>query len=259
MVRALAELLDVPFLEVESSALAETNWSGSDLPFFLDQLRAGLALRYPYSRVRELCERACILVSHLDRARLATSYGSASTRDHRAGQQQALAQLFGGDPIPMATDKGTGFIWRGSRALIAATAELADLRPGRPSSDDLRSWGMLPALADTLASGVFIGLGAPSRPEIEHRLQSRLAELAGEFLRYGYHLRVEEQVIRYVAKVVEAGVYGGGVAAGMSWISGAVEGALIRLLEEGAASGMVWVLARDDLSLPDPPKGVWRE
>src|SRR5690606_10679125 len=116
-------------------------------------------------------------------------------------------------------------------------AELADLRPGRPSSDDLRSWGMLPALADALASGVFIGLDAASRYEIAHRLQSRLDELAREFLRYGYHLRVEEQVIRYVSEVVEAGLYGGGVAAGVSWISAAVEGALIRLLEEGAQSG----------------------
>lgn len=259
MVRGLAQILDVPFLEVPSSALASTNWSGSDLPFFLERLRAGLGLRYPHSQVPELSERACILVSDLDRARLATSYASAPTREDRAGRQEALAQLLTGAPIPVAPDRGAGFIWRGGRALIATTADLADLRPGRPSSADLRSWGLLPELADALASGAFISLDAPSRVEIEHRLQAHLDELKGQFLRYGFHLRVEEQVIRYVSEVVVAGQYGGGVAAGMSWISAAVEGALIRLLEEGAKSGMVWVLARDDLSLPDPPKGVWRE
>ncbi len=113
-------------------------------------------------------------------------------------------------------------------------------------------------LADALASGVFIGLDAPSRVEVEHSLRAHSDDLRGQFLRYGFHLRVEEQVIRYVSGVVEAGEYGG-VAAGMSWISAAVEGALIRLLEEGAKPGMVWVLARDHLSLPAPPKGVWRE
>lgn len=259
MVRCLAEVLDLPFLEVDSGALAETNWSGSDLPFLIERLRAELALRYQNAQVPELSERACILVSHLDRARLATSYSSASTREHRVGKQQALAHLLADGSIPVASDKGVGFTWRGGRALIVTTAEFADLRPGRPSGADLRSWGILPELADALASGVFIGLNAPSHFEIERRLQAHLDDLSGRFLHYGFHLRVEKQVVRYVSEVVAAGQYGGGVVAGMSWISAAAERALIRLLEEGARSGMVWVLARDDLSLPDPPKGVWRE
>jgi hypothetical protein len=258
LIRGLVEILDLPFLEVASDAVAETNWAGSDVGFFLERLRAGVALRYPHSQVPTLSERATILVSGLDHARLATSYGSASTREHRAGKQLALARLIGGGSIPVAPDIG-GFIWQGGRALIAVTAVLEDLPEGRPSSADLRSWGMLPELADALSSGVFIGLGAPSRAEIEHRLRRHLGELAGRFLQFGIHLRVEEQVIRHVAEVVAAGVYGGGVAAGASWISAAAEAALIRLLEEGPTSGMVWVLARDDLSLPEPPKGLWRE
>lgn len=118
---------------------------------------------------------------------------------------------------------------------------------------------MLPDLADAVASGVFISLDAPSRYEIEHRLRSQLDELAGRFLEFGYHLLVEQQVISYVMNIVEGGLYGGGIAAGASWIAAAAEAGLIRLLESGARPGMVWVLARDDLSLPDPPKGVWRE
>ena len=259
LVRNLAEILDVPFLEIDASSLAETNWSGVDLPKFLQQLRADLALRYPHSMVPELSERACILVSNLDRARLATSYGTSSTREHREGKQAALAQLLRGRPVAVAPDRGAGFIWKGGRALVVVTAEISDLRAGMPSSADLQSWGMLRDLADAIASGVFISVDAPSTYEIEHRLRNHLRELAEQFLQWGYHLRVEEQVIRYVLNMVVGGLYGGGAAAGASWISAAVEAALIRLLESGARSGTVWVLARDDLSLPDPPKGVWRE
>lgn len=259
LVKALVEILDLPFMEVGVESLAETNFSGSDLPFFLERLRANLGLRYSYSQVPELSERACILVSNLDRARLATSYDSASNRDHRLGKQQALAQLFRGDPIPVASDKSAGFLWSGARALVVVTAELPELSAERPSSVDLQSWGLLPDLADALASAFVLSFDAPSRYEIEHRLNAQLDELAQQFLRYGYHLRVEKQVIRYVTEIVDSGLYGGGVAAGMSWISAAVEAALIRLLERVATSGTVWVLARDDLSLPDPPKGVWRE
>jgi hypothetical protein len=259
LIRALVEILDLPFLEVETGSLAEVNWSGADMPSLLEGLRAGLALRYSPSQVPALAERACILVAGLDRARLPTSYASASTREHRIGKQQSLAQLIGGGSIPVAPDRGRGFIWRGGHALIAVTAEFRDLGEGVPSSTDLRSWGTLPELADALASGAYVALGPPSRAEIEHRLRGGLERLADWFLQFGCHLRVEEQVIRYVADVVEAGVYGGGVAAGVRWITAAAEAALVRLLEEGSASGMVWVLARDDLSLPDPPKGLWRE
>jgi hypothetical protein len=259
MVRALVRILDLPFIEIDVGALAETNWAGSDLPFFLDQLRMDLVRRYSVAQAPLLAERACILVSGLDRARLATSYGGASNREHRIGKQAAIAQLLRSAPIPVTRDHSAGFMWRGDRALIVATAEFAELPRGNVSSSDLRSWGMLPDIADPIASGIFISVDAPSSSEIERLLRSQLAGFGTRFLQFGYHLKVEEQVIRFITGVIADGTYGGGVSAGVSWIGAAVDAALTRLLDSGARSGTTWVLSRDDISLPKRPRGLWRE
>ena len=258
-VRALVKVLDLPFVEIDAGALAETNWSGSDLPFFLEQLRSDLASRYSLFKAPALAERACILVSHLDRARLATAYGTAPNQEHRIGKQAALAQLMQAGPIAVARGSGTGFVWDGNRALIIATGEFRGLPPGFLSSSDLQSWGMLADLADPIASAVLISTDLPSASEVEWMLRARLGEMEMRFVQFGYRLEVEEQVIRYISRVIADGQYGGGVEAGMSWIAAAAESALVGLLDRCARPGTVWVLARDDMSLPDPPRGVWRE
>ena len=43
LVRRLAGMLDVPFVEIDASQLAETNWQGVDLSDHLQQLRGALA------------------------------------------------------------------------------------------------------------------------------------------------------------------------------------------------------------------------
>ena len=86
-----------------------------------------------------------------------------------------------------------------------------------------------------------------------------IQHLADRFLEFGYHLQVAPQVVGYVTRAVTVGPYTGGAASAAGWIRAAVELALIRMLEDGAQPGDAWVLAVDDLSLPGPPKGMWRE
>ncbi len=259
LVRGFAEVLGLPYLEIDAGMLAETNWSGGDIGFYLDRLHAEIAQQYPPSSALGLTERACVLVDQLDQVRLAGGYANSSTRDYREGKQQSLAPLFGDGVIPVAPSKASGFLWHSARALVVATACFDDLPSRRPDEADLVEWGLLPPLAQALAAGIWINLDPPTAAEIGAQVSREIQHLVDRFLEFGYHLQVAPQVVGYVTRAVTVGPYTGGAASAAGWIRAAVELALIRMLEDGAQPGDAWVLAVDDLSLPGPPKGMWRE
>jgi hypothetical protein len=260
VVRTLAEALDLPFLEIDVGSLAETNWRGSDLSFFLERLHAQLEQRHARATVPRIAERACILLAHLERLRVPGAYtGSTSTRDYREGKALSLCPLAGEGVIPVSKDSG-GYLWPSKQALVIATAHLDGL-PRAPDAEALQLWGIARPLADELAGFTWVEFQAPDHSTLHLSMRTELRGLVDRFLAFGYHLRIEEQVVRYLVDLIASGARVGGVRAGVALVASAADRVLARLLEEGAPAGSVYVFARDDLdrSIGERTSGTWRE
>jgi hypothetical protein len=260
LVRGWTDLLDLPLLEINAGLLAEMNWSGADLGFFLDRLYGDLSLRYPATAVPVIAEHACVFIHSLDTVRIAGRYTSVeATQSHREGQQQSLAAVCSGEGIPVAGGPGQGYIWRSGSALVIAAAHFDGLPAGPPDPDDMVGWGLIPALARALAGFSVIELPASSAARIEGAVRKGVNALRQTFHEFGFHLDVTEQAIRYVTEAISSGRHSGGPDAAGRWIADAAGAALIRLLEERAPVGTRYTLALDDLTLPKPGRGWWRE
>lgn len=259
MSRTLAGLVGLPYVEIDAGALAETNWAGADLAFYIRRLYDDLRTHHSYASAPSIAERACILVTHLDRTRLAGEYASASTRDYREGQQKSLVPLYTGGAIPVSEGRDGGFVWHSRKALVITSAGFDGVTARRPDASDLASWGLLEALAVSLATATIINLDPPTAPEVEAAVWREVERVAAQFAWFGYRLRVTEEAVTYAVRSVTVGPYEGGAAAAASCIAEAADRALVRMLEEGATPGSRWVVARDDITLPDRPVGFWRE
>lgn len=258
--RSVASAADLPLLEIDAGMLAEMNWSGADLAFFLQRLYDDLRQAYPPHAVPMIAEHACVFIHSLDSVRVPGTYtGTEATRDHREGKQQGLAALCSGGAIPVSTGPGSGHVWRGGAALRIVSAEFDGLRAGQPDAEALISWGLTPSLARALAVFSFFELPPVSPAWIGGAVLRGVRSLQERFLAFGFHLEVTDQVIRYVTHALSSGRNTGGPIAASQWIAQAAEAALIRLLEEGAPVGARFTLARDDVTLPEPARGIWRE
>lgn len=257
LVRSLTEVLGLPLVEISAGMLAEQNWKGSDLGFFLHRLYSGLWSTYPAERVPYIAERACVFIDDIDAARLPGAYtGSEATRDHREGQQRSLAALCSGAPIPVSEG---GAVWHSRDALVIVSGEFHGLGWRVPDADQLTAWGLIPSLSQALSTCAFISLPPPTAAHIEHIVRKDARRLEKTVLGFGYHLRITDQVVRWVCDAVSSGRNAGGADAAARWISDATETALVRLLEEGAPVGTHLVLAPDDVALPEAARGMWRE
>ena len=254
---SLAELTSSISYALDAHGLAETAWKGTDLPFHIEQLVRSAARAHGPDLALQTAERACIFVQRLDAVRLEGDYASASTRDHRHGQQMSLAPLFAGGTI--SADCYGGVSWSGRGALVVAELELSELPPGTPDVDDLVQWGMLRQLAEALAAASWIHVRPPTPTDTVAAVRRGTVPLVALFRRWGYELSVTDQVVAYVCRAVTEGPYSGGPAAALAWIEAACERMLLRLIDDGAPHGEPAVLAVDDLTLPSPPKGLWRE
>src|SRR5690606_23955980 len=101
LAKIFAESLGVPHVIIPASAMAEMNWSGSDLGDFLGVLYDSSLSMQAALEVIERAERAVVVVDDLDALRLPGRYGSPSTRDYQLGRQQGLRLLFEGGVIPI--------------------------------------------------------------------------------------------------------------------------------------------------------------
>lgn len=257
MLTSLAELTGSVTYEFDAHGLAETSWQGTDLPFHIEQLVRRAAHVDGPERALQAAERACILVHRLDAVRLEGDYASASTRDHRHGQQMSLAPLLAGGTI--SADRYGGVSWSAQGAIVVAELELSGLPPGTPDVDDLVQWGMRREFAEALAAASWVHLRPPTPADAAAAVRRGILPFVALFQRWGYALSVTDQVVAYVCRAVTEGPYSGGPAAALAWIEAACERMLLRLIDEGAPHGEPAVLAVDDLTLPSLPKGVWRE
>jgi len=262
LVRTLAQVLDLPFAEIDVGSLAETNWKGSDLSFYLERLYAQLEQRYPRTSVPRIAERACVLLTHLERVRVPGAYtGSSGTRDYREGKALSLCPLAGDGVIPVAKEGGGGFLWPSKQALVIATAQFDGLTSPVPDAEALELWGVARPLAEALAEFTWIQIDALDDSALERTMRAELQGIVDRFLAFGFHLRIHDQVLRYLVELVTSGRRAGGVAGVAAIVAASADRTLIRLLDEGVAPGAVYVLARDDLdrSIGAPSAGLWRE
>ena len=260
LVRSLVQLLELPYAEIEAASLSETNWEGADLPWHMARLHARLAQTFPLASVATLADRAVVHLHHLERLRLPGSYGAQAsiTADYRTGKQTSILPLLEGAPIPVDLGSGRGFTWDGSRALIVLSGTFVGLPP-RSHAHDLADWGLLPEVAEALSAFTTIRIDRPSAETVVHTIHDRVRAIQRRFLSFGFRLEVAPQVVRRVTEAVTSGFHPGGADTANRWIAEACDGALTRLLDGGAPPLTSYVLAVDDLSLPPPPRGVWRD
>lgn len=260
LARTIATVLDLPMVEINAGMLAEMNWAGADLGFFLNQLYDDLYRQYPPAAVPTIAEHACVFVHGLDSVAVPGSYTSAeATRDYRAGKQQSLTALCTGASIPVSRAQGKGRVWRGGSALVIVAAQFDGLPTGRPDADDMVDWGLTPSLARALAAFSFHELPPLSPDRLEGVVRRDVRFLRERFWEFGFRLEVTDQAIRYVTDALTSGRNAGGPSAASRWIADAAEDALIRLLDEHAPVGARFILVRDDVTLPEPGRGFWRE
>ena len=213
LVRTLAQALDLPFVEVDVGSLAETNWKGSDLAFFFERLYAQLEQRYPRASVPRIMERACVLLTHLERVRVPGAYtGSSSTRDYREGKALSLCPLAGDGVIPVPKDGGGGFLWPSKQALVIAAAQFDGMTSQVPDVEALELWGIARPLAEAIAGFTWIQIGSPDARAVEVAIRSELQAVVDRFLAFGFHLRIHDQVLRYIVELVSSGTRVGGAA-----------------------------------------------
>lgn len=258
LIRALARSIDLPLVEIDSVSLAETGWKGADLPFHLDRLYARLLERHPPNEVDHIAQRAVVFVDNLEHLRLPERYASSSSRDHQWGRQRSLLPLLTGGVIPVERGSGDGLLWRPDHALVVIAADLDPIDDEVPSAGNLSSWGLIPALADQLASCTTIRLRRLTFSGMAKVLHSRARALTESLRDFGVYLVVSEQVVAYAAEALESGEHGRSVEIAFGWIRTAADRLLLRFLESGAKAGMVVVMAPDDLELPDEWQGFWR-
>ncbi len=261
VVRTLAEALDLPFLEIDIGSLAETNWRGSDLSFFLERLYAQLEQRYARASVPRIVERACVLLTHLERVRVPGAYtGSSATRDYREGKALSLCPLAGEGVVPVSKDEGWVPVAEqagaGDRHRAARRADHAV-----PDAEAMELWGIARPLADALAAFTWIEVGSLDTSAVGAALRTELQAVVDKFLAFGFHLRVHDQVLRYLVELITSGTRAGDVASVAAIVAASADRALIRLLDEQVGPGAVYVMARDDLdrSIGVPSAGPWRE
>ena len=262
IVRTLAQALELPFVEIDVGSLAETNWKGSDLSFYLERLYAQLEQRYPRASVPRIVERACVLLTHLERVRVPGAYtGSSSTRDYREGKALSLCPLAGDGVIPVSKDGGGGFLWPSKKALVIATAQFDGMTSPVPDAEAMELWGIARPLADALAGFTWIEVGSLDTSAVGAALRTELQAVVDKFLAFGFHLRVHDQVLRYLVELITSGTRAGDVASVAAIVAASADRALIRLLDEQVGPGAVYVMARDDLdrSIGVPSAGPWRE
>ncbi len=242
LVRTLAESLRLPYLLVDLTELAETNFSGLQLA----DLLASLYIQAE-SSVRRMA-KAVIVLDELDK--LAMREASTVGRDYRRGKQQSLLALLGGG-VPlrfgMSGDRDRSMQWTSDSALIIGAGVFAGLPSGRdPAPEDLIRLGLMPELVERL--GQVIRLQPLGAAELARVLERRLHPMRTAFEAFGYGLVVSPAALASVAQAVAQGHGRAGPRTAAAWLVAAAQRGLTTLLNGGASPGTIWTLTPDDIA-----------
>lgn len=258
LVRTLARVLDIPFLEIDARSLSETNWSGTDLPAYLEILYEELQRDYSPALVPHLAARALVFVDDIDSLRLPERYASRATRDYQTGRQHSLVPLVGRGVIPFKRGKGAERSWSSEHALVIVAGRFDEIEEEVPDAGSLTSWGMVSPLADRLAACKHVRLQELGFAGVSEVLRREADRLAASFRTFGVDLVVSGEVLAFVANALRSGQYEGGISVAMGWLRVAAERVLVEVLESEATMGARVVLAPDDLKLPEDWNAFWR-
>lgn len=257
LVRVFVECLGLPHVVIPASALAEMNWSGSDLGDFLGVLyHAGPASLDPVDLV-DRAERAVVVIDDMEALRLPGRYGSASTRDYQLGRQQCLRPLIEGEVIPIERGS-TSMFWSSRRALVIGCGTFEGLGTTAPTAEDLVDWGMISPLANRLCAGTVVRMREVTALDLVGILKRSVAPAAGAFAAFGYRLSVSPETFTFVADRTSDG-RSDLVRAAVACIASSAERVLIGMIRDRAPAGTHRVLAPDDVALLPPSAGLWRD
>jgi hypothetical protein len=248
MLRALAEVLDVPLAIVDAQDLSETGFRGLNLGDVLTGLfeKAG----------RDLDRMAggVLLIDEIDKVRLPPDTEGVM-RAKRGGVQANLLTLFGGGtPIRFSSGDGREGDLEVStdRMLIVCSGAFAGM--GEPTTERLIAWGMLPELVDRLQDRIV--LGPRSEAELAQLLVSEggpvgaVLDAADEL---GCRLTLPQPTIAYVASAILRSGREAGIRGGMACLAEAARRRLLQALRAGPVKDARLVVAPDDVVLPPWP------
>lgn len=254
----LAKVLDLPWVHIPATSVAETNWRGTDVTELIGSMYKDVVRNHPTGDTAELAERAVVIIDDIDHLRLPGRYtGSPQTHDYQAGRQRSLVPLVGDGVLPV--EVGSQHIyWPSRRALVISLGRFAALEPTPSSPEHLVDWGMIPELARALCRGRVLRI--PELGDVQRRrlMQGEVRSLKHAFRLCGYRLTVSDEALSDLTDHLSS-VGGSDFAAARSLLHDAANRALIRLLSDGAQYRTQYVLAPDDLEPPPEAPGLWRE
>lgn len=258
LARVFAETMSLPQVTIPASAMAEMNWSGSDLGDFLGVLYHAPPVGLDPAEAVALAERAVVVVDDMDALRLPGRYGSASSRDYQLGRQECLRPLMEGGVIPIESRNASMF-WQSRRALVIAVGTFDDVGAVAPTADDLVAWGMIPPLAEHLCAGTVVRMPEAAAIDIFEILKRNTSAPGVAFDAFGYRLTVSAEALTFVAESIRERACLNGVRAGIACIANSAERVLISMIRDRAPVGTHRVLAPDDIRLPHFSRGLWRD
>lgn len=258
LARAFVDSMDLPQVIIPASALAELNWSGSDIGDFLGVLYHASSVSLDPAGAIERAERAVVVIDGMEALRLPGRYGSASTRDYQLGRQECLRPLMEGGVIPIERGN-TSMFWQSRRSLVIGCGTFEGLGPREPTAEDLIDWGMIAPLADRMCGGTVIRLSETAAFDLVEILKRNVSAPTAAFAAFGYRLTISHEVFTFVAESIREGSRLNGVRSAIACISSSGEHALISMIKGQAPLGSHRILAPDDLRLPHGSVGLWRE
>lgn len=258
LAHAFVDSMGLPHVVIAASALAETNWSGSDLGDFLGVLyHPGPANLGPVELI-DRAERAVVIIDDMDALRLPGRYDSASTRDYQLGRQECLRPLMEGGVIPIER-RNTTMFWQSRRALVIGCGTFEGLGPTAPTAEELVDWGMISPLAERLCAGTVLRMREVGALDLVEILKRNIAPAVGAFATFGYHLSVSPEAFIFVAERTNVGRRSNSAGAAVACIANSAEQVLIGMIRDRAPAGTHRVLAPDDIKLPHHSAGLWRD
>lgn len=260
MARALAGVIGVPFLEINVTHMAEEGWKGAAPSEHLATLLAQAAARSAFQTTAlRLAQRAVILVDDLDQARLLPASASPSARENRIGKQLALLPIVGDGTITLERASGAHLQWHSRGSLVVCAGVFEGLPSGDVSAEALTDWGLLPELAERLAYGSVIRLGQIGSAQLVRIMRSELQPLQKLFARFGYKLEISDAAVTYAISRNSLDGRTPRVRSTAGILRRAAEALLLQMLTEQAPVGSARVLGPDDVQIPRPSAGLWRE
>lgn len=244
--RSLAAAMRLPSAIIPLTSTSEEGWQGRSLAVWIEQMaKAGHSVSWT--------RRGILAVLGLESVQMrqgtyTEKTGSGSTQDYRRGKSENLSALLSGLPIPTGDGE-----WDARQAMVLVTTHVDDLDPDPLALED---WGLLPSLAEILASACWIRIERAQGRLDERAIHEQLQGLIDQYEAFGFDLSIPDETIRWVAIHAEERGASEGIAA--SWIARQSRSRLIDLLRSGSRRKEV-VIAPDDCIPPPPRKARWHD